>query len=74
MSQEHSLFQRRVIEEELNLEITETPSGREMLALPANDSPHIVKSKRKRIKCSCGQKFNKDETAIDHLYEVGEIK
>lgn len=73
MSEEHTLYQRRILEEEVNLEITETPSGGEMLAQPSRESPTIINSRRKRIKCSCGKQFNKEDTAIDHLYEVGEV-
>ena len=72
MSEEHQLSQRRIHIEELNLEITETPSGQEMLALPASDTPVMIESRRKRIKCSCGEQFNKEETAINHLYEDGD--
>lgn len=72
MSEEHELTQRRIIVEELELGITETPSGQEMLAQKRGYSPVIIDNNRKRIKCSCGEQFNKEETAIDHLYEVGD--
>lgn len=71
MSSEHRIWRTYYYEEEAPHNIVEdTKTGEDMLATEDGEWMEYT-GDRSMYRCECGQKFRKEERAIDHLKDEG---